>query len=183
MFKDNLCVHDGKKLQGLNLYVGRSESSPMIFKFWAAELARDVLRLGVFFHAAGVFLQIPGAAEFEWVSDEDFEEEQNIDSATMFGQANRNTLLAVLANCLERLGVQSLIEQVAPDACFCHELSAEWTFLIERRAKIDDGLLSLVADCLDQLLVTPGMHEIEKADEPYWWHRYRVSLRKFDCPG
>ncbi len=67
-------IEDGDKLLSLDTDVRGSDRLPMVFQMWTAELARDVLRLGVYFSALGVMLQVPGAAEYEWVCDDDYED-------------------------------------------------------------------------------------------------------------
>ena len=49
------------------------------------------------------------------------------------------------------------------------ELSAEWNEYLDRRAEIKCGLLNVIAQCLDDLVVRPEMDEIDV--EPYstWW--------------
>jgi hypothetical protein len=180
MFEENLYVHDGRNSHYLTMHLGLSGALPMVFQFWAAELARDVLRLGVYFHAAAIFLQIPGASAFELVRDDLYEEEQDIDYEGMIGTRNKHTLLDVLARCLDRLGAKSLMAQLTAERHIRGELPPEWTVVLERRAKIENGLLSVVADCLDALIVRPGMEEIEQADEPHWWHRFRAKMGPFE---
>ena len=179
MFVEGLEIHDGEESYDLGFGLGLTTPIHKVFRFWAAELARDMLRLGVYFHAVGIFLQIPGAAEFEWVEDEHFEEEQGLDRGKMIAWGRRKTLLTVLAECLERLDAESLMEQL-PELRVRDALSEEWMTLIERRAKIENGLLSLVAECLDAVMVRPGMHEVAKADLPHWWNRFRVKLEGVD---
>ena len=181
MFQQNVYVHDGKESLCLSLFLSLSGPLHKVFQAWTAELARDVLRLGLYFHAVGVFLQIPGATEFKQMSNRSLEEEEGFGRPRMLGRANRNTLLGVLANCLQRLEAESLMEQLAPGELFCPDLPEEWTRLIERRAEIENGLLSLVAECLDSLIMSPGMKEIDQADELYWWHRFR--MRQFPFKG
>ena len=179
MFEENLDIYDGETSHHLDLRLGLSGPFHKVFRFWAAELARDMLRLGVYFHAVGFFLQIPGATEFEWLDDDHFEEEQGLNRGMMLTRSRRDTLLTVLADCLERLDAESLLEQL-PEPMLRDALPEEWTRLIERRAKIENGLLTLVAECLDAAIVEPGMDEIAKADLPHWWNRFRVKLDGVD---
>ena len=179
MFEENLYVHDGKDSHYMGLRLGLSGPLHKVFQFWAAETARDALRLGVYFHAAGVFLQIPGAATFRRIHDDDFEEEHGIDYDGLVGDSPRNTLLDVLAKCLDRFNAGFLMGQVTTEPHVAGVLPNEWAVVLERRATIENGLLSVVADCLDALIVTPGMEEIVKADEPHWWNRLRVKMGPF----
>lgn len=159
MFDDNM-----------DMDVRGSGAIPKMFQMWMAELSRDMLRLGVYFRALGIMLQIPGAPDYEWFSDADGEDQFETDM--LFGSSNENTLSTVLAKSLERLGAGHLMEQM-PDADYdAVELSDEWEAMLDRRERNKNGLLSLVADCLDLLIVEPGMAEIERAGEVSWWHRF-----------
>ena len=167
MFDEHMQIRDGEKLFPLHLLVRGSEPLPMVFQLWMAEVARDHLRLGVYFRAVGIMLQVPGAPEYAWVDD---------DSETwdLIKETDENALLNVLAECFARLGVKQLIEQVPGPDYDEEELPEEWTDLLNKLAGVKNGLLNVVAECLDALVVGPGMAEINGAVEQPWWLRWPV---------
>ncbi len=165
MFEKDVHIRAGEKLLPLHLYVSGSEPLPMVFQFWMAEVARDFLRLGVYFHAVGIMLQIPGAAEYEFLSDE-------LDAFYLIPKTKPNILLNVLVECLDRLGVKELMEQVPAPDYYKEELPEAWNTLLDEQAKMKNGLLQVVSERLDEVVVKPGMTEIADGDEPHWWHRW-----------
>ena len=54
--------------------VRRTEDLPGMFQFWLAYVARDLLRLGVFFRAAAIMAQLPGAGAYRPLGYDDFDE-------------------------------------------------------------------------------------------------------------
>ena len=76
------------------------------------------------------------------------------------------------AEALDRLGVKHLMEQM-PDADYVDvELDDEWQAMLVRREKNKNGLLCVVAVCLDRLIVDPGMAEIVQVSEQPWWNQW-----------
>ncbi len=180
MFYDHLEVHDGDETCPLGTYVSNSKRLPMVFQFWTAELSRDILRLGVYFRAVAIMLQIPGAAEYEWAPDEEYDaDEGGPDTDDLIGASGETMLHNVLGECLKRLDAEHLTEQLPDPSYLRHKLSAEWRAMLDRREEVANGLLTLVAQCLDRLIVDPGRREIEKDSEPHWWQRFRVEMRAF----
>jgi hypothetical protein len=165
MLDQNLQIKDGKTLLPLIMEVHGAERLGRVFQFWMAELSRDVLRLGVYFRAAGIMLQVPHAASFPWVADDETDE--------LLRTADRDTVGAVLAAALEIAGNKWVLDDVDELDFAEQELSEQWNELLERRTSQKHGLNNLIAACLDKLLVAPGMEEIDKADEPHWWQRWR----------
>ena len=165
MFEKDLHIRTGEKLYPLHMYVSGSEPLAMVFQFWMGEAARDLLRLGVYFRAVGIMLQIPGAATYEYPSDEP-------DTLGLIEKTRPNMLLNVLVECLDRLGVKELMEQVPAPDYYEEQLPEAWKTMLDEREKIGNGLLQVVAECLDELVVGRGMTEIVEADEPRWWHRW-----------
>ncbi len=157
---------DGGKLRALTLDVAGSAPPAMVFQYWMAEVARDLLRLGIYFRGMAIMLQVPGAAEYEWLGDDD-------EPPELYQAADRNTLLNVLADCLERLGVPHLMQQVPAPDYEAAELPAAWKRLIARRVKLKNGLLTVVAECLDELVVRPGLAALDAETEQPWWKRWR----------
>ena len=66
----------------------------------------------------------------------------------------------MLAECLDRLGVKELMEQVPAPDYEPEELSEEWEALHDKWAKVKNGLLTVVGECLDTLAVRPGIREV-----------------------
>lgn len=172
MFDQELQITDGDKRQPMVTELMESQRLPMVFEFWMVELARDMLRLGSYFRAASIMLQIPGAAEYTWADDDEEEDNETFD---MIGNAGRNELLNVLADCFKRLGVTDLIKQVPAGDYSRTELSGKWEELLDRREKLKNGLLSIVAGALDDVVILPRMHEINKAGEQPWWQEWRTA--------
>ena len=170
MLDQAMCVTHGGERIGVSLHMGCTERVAMAFQFWMAELSRDVLRLGVHFRAVGVLLQVPGGAAFEYADDTFENESERLD---LIGASDRDELLNVLADCFKRLGAaDGLIAQVAGPNFKAYEPSEPWKKLLDKRAAVENGLLTLTAECLESLVIVPGMAEIHEADEPHWWHRW-----------
>ena len=152
---------------------------PLTLQFWMAYMARDLLQLGVFFRAAGIMLQLPGAARYEFVDYDNLGD----DPGDRMSPVGKPTVFNLLAECLRRLGAEALIEQVPGAADYERvELSAEWKKYLDRQATIEHGLLNVVAECLDRLLVRPGMFQIDRAPamrrerKPTWWERLWAEI-------
>lgn len=139
--------------------------------FWMAELARDHLRLGLCFRALAIMLQVPGAAGYEWLGDDDDE----FGNATWhrLRDCDQNTLLNVLADCLARLGADELLKQVpGAEAYQPDPVSKRWKKWLDKREALESGLLNVIAECLDRLIVRPGLAEITRPAETPWWQRW-----------
>ncbi len=153
-----------------------SDGLPVALQFWAAYVARDLLQLGVLFRAAAIMLQVPGAGRYEVELYDDANDElgdQDEDPQCWVGGAERDTVFTVLAECLRRLGAADLMEQVPGAADYeREELSAKWKKYLGRRAETKHGLLNVVAECLDELIVRPGMAEIDAEPRPSWWQKW-----------
>jgi hypothetical protein len=107
--------------------------------------------LAGYFQVVAIMLQIPGAADYRCVEYESDEHLHHL----IWNPDTRSTL-NVLAGALDRLGVSHLLPQVpggADSAASALPLKAQLC-LAERDR---NGLLSVVADCLDRLLVAPNI--------------------------
>ncbi len=149
---------------------------PVTLQFWTASVARDLLRLGVFFRAAAIMCQVPGGARCQFVLYDDNDDElldADEDPQRWVGPADRDTVFNVLAEGLRRLGAAKVIRQVPGAKQYRREeLSAEWKRYLGRQAAIKHGLLNVVAECLDELIVRPGMAEIDVEPRPSWWQEW-----------
>ncbi len=164
-------IRDGEQILGFNLEVRGSSRLPLAFKFWMAELARDHLRVGVYFSALGVMLQVPGGAGFEWVAESELDDYTH----DHVRQSDEDELLDVLADCFKRLDAPGALLQQVPGGAEHEprEVSAEWKQFLDERDAFKKGLLNVVAECLDELIVRPGMAEIDEQPTPHWWNRWR----------
>ena len=69
-----------------------------------------------------------------------------------------------------------MLEQVPGGQALTREVPCPaWKALLDRWEAVENGLLSIVAACLDELIVKAGLTEIEEVDEPHWWQRWRVQ--------
>lgn len=170
MLKDQ-DVWDGEKLVAFFLSVRACGTPTGAFEFWMAEMARDHLRAGVFFRALAVMLQIPGAAEYRFTEAHDEMEDQ-------LGELDRDQVLDVLGDCLKRLGRADLITQVPgaeeykPDP-----VSDEWEKLLDERTGDRNELLNVIGECLDELIVKPGMAEINDKPQATWWQQWWARMK------
>ncbi len=170
---------DGK-LVAFFTNVRSTEDLPEALQFWMAHMAREMLLLGAYFRAAVLMYQLPGAARYRYVMYDDNDDDQpnaDEDPRCWVGRVNRNAVFNVLAECLQRLGAAGVMKQVPGGKDYEQiELSAEWKDYLNRQAKIKHGLLSVIAECLDALIVRPGMAEIDVEPYPTWWQRWWARM-------
>ena len=109
MFDESMHIRDGDELHLLTMLVRDSSRLPLVFEWWMAELARDHLRLGVYFRAAALMLQIPGAAGFDRVDREDDEIWRQVGESDP-GERSRlmpvGSLIALHRYIVEQAGIQ-----------------------------------------------------------------------------
>ena len=156
--------------------VRETENLPTTLQFWMAQMARDLLRLGVYFRAAALMCQIPGGAQYrrlEYDDNEDRGPNEDEEPWLWVRRVDRGTASNVLAECLRRLGAVGVLKQI-PEAKGYErqELSKEWQAYLDRHAKLKHGLLNVVAQCLDELIVRPGTEEIDIKPHSTWWQRW-----------
>ena len=152
------------------------------FEFWMAYVARDLLRLGVFFRAQAIMIQIPGAKDYCFLCHDDLDVKLppgDDDPYELLNEADRGTVLSVLIECLRRLDAVAVLEQI-PEAKRIHpkKLSAKWCEYLDREAKYECGLQNVVAECLDELIVRPGFVEIDCGPLPMWWQERWAKIRE-----
>ena len=168
---------DGK-LRGFDLALRYNHDLPLAMQFWIAYLARDLLQFEAFLRAAAVMLQVPGGARYEFVRNDDDEDEiwQRIHGR------GRRILLDVLADCLNRLEASPGILAQVPGGKDHKpkKLSKPWTDFLDGWSSKDFGLLNVVAEILDELIVHPGLAEIDAAPGPAWWQGWWNRIR--DAP-
>ena len=160
--------------------VRSTEDLPTVLQFWMAHVARDLLRLGIYFQAAALMCQIPGGARYRRIFHDDVDDnlpKSDEDPWYWVRRVNRNTAFNVLAECLRRLGAAGVMKQVPAGKDYEPiELSAEWKDYLDRRAELKHGLLNVIAECLDELIVRPGMEEIDAEPYPTWWQRWWARM-------
>ncbi len=151
------------------------EDLPILLQFWMVYVARDLLQLGVFFRAAAIMCQVPGAARYKYVVYDDLDDDlpdDDEDPHSWVGPADADTVFNVLADCLRRLDAGDLMEQVPGAADYKREeLSDEWKEYLDNLNEIEHGLQNVVAECLDELIVRPGMAEIDLKPQRTWWEK------------
>ncbi|MBW8017602.1 MAG: hypothetical protein FVQ82_15595 [Planctomycetes bacterium] len=156
--------------------VRETEDLPSVLQFWMAHAARDLLRLGVFFRAAALMCQIPGGSRYRYIAHDDHDDDlpdDDEDPRHWIGRADRDTAFSVLADCLRRLGAAGVMKEVPGGEDYEQvELSPEWKEYLDRRAERKCGLLNVIAECLDELVVGPEMAEIDVEPYPTWWQRW-----------
>ena len=180
MLDDDVKVVIDGETKCFDFSICTAQDLPATLQFWMAYVARDLLYLGAFFRAAGILLQIPGAAQYERVhyeDDDDEEPDEDLDPCNRLKHAKAYTVFSVLAECLKRLAVASLIEQI-PDADQYTpvDLSKDWTEYLDEHAKLENGLLTVVTECLNRLIVSPTRIELDNEPEPAWWQRLWAGL-------
>ena len=154
--------HGPDRLGGL---VHAAGSLPEVFRGRCQQLQEIQQWLGGYFQAAAIMLQLPGAGEYEFVGYEG-------ELCDLVKATQQNELLNVLGTCLDKLGVKELMSQVPAPDYHTEELSEEWTAWLDKEQDVKNGLLNVVAECLDALVIRPGNAEIEKANELSWWQRW-----------
>lgn len=168
---------DGKLVSFPNGVRG-NEDLPFAMQFWMAYVARDLLQLGIFFRAATIMLQVPDGAQCRFVLDAETEENHALEWVC---GADRNTLFNVLADCLRRLGASTLMKQVPGGKDYERAaLSDGWKEFLDGQSKIKHGLQNVIGEILDELIVRPGMEEIDAVPQPKWWQTWRERIR--DAP-
>ena len=156
--------------QDFDLILRYNRDLPAAMQFWTARFAREMLQFGVFLRAAAIMLQVPGGVEYEFVLNEDEEDEI---SEWVRGKGRR-TLLDVFADCLDRLEASpEILKQVPGGTDYTpKELSEEWTAFLDGQQKVEHGLQNVVAEILDKLILWPKMNEIDVTPTPTWWQEW-----------
>jgi hypothetical protein len=120
-----------------------------VFRYRMEQLEALHRWLAGYFRAVGIILQIPGAGDYryhEYASDHDLWD--------LIWNPDTKSTLNVLAAALERLDAGELLGQVPGGEGFRRRpLPVEARVRLAERDRL--GLLNLVADCLDRLLVVP----------------------------
>ena len=97
-----------------------AENLPEVLEFWMAHVARDILRLGVFFRAAVLMCYIPGGMRYRQILYEDTDDEkpnEEDDPRKWVGSVGRAVVFNVLGECLRRLGALHVMKCVPGESC------------------------------------------------------------------
>ncbi len=168
-------IRDGDKEAYVGAYVRTSYPLAAVFGIVMTALEGEHRRLGVYFDAVTLMLKLPGSSDFEHEELLDGLEER-------IASSDEKTLFNVLSQCVrqllaedrairihqlqgpdERL-VRQIIEQVPGGADFRGEsLPATLCGRIDQLSR--NGLLNVVAECLDRLMIEPSLGDGEEDDE------------------
>ncbi len=126
--------------------------SPGVFRAPMNQLQAIHRWLSAYFEAAGIMLQIPGAAEYEWLAEDP-------DDATEYiWNADRDMLFSILSEALERLGAGPLLHQVPGARTYKpRRLPVELRLILAERDR--NGVMNIVGECLDWLMVIPEVED------------------------
>ncbi len=105
-------VRVGRHADSFFTDVWSTHDLPRTLEFWIAYVARDLLKLGVYFRAAALLCEIPGGARYRPLSYDDVDPEALPwdDGPWHWVQgADRNTVCSVLAECLRRLNASAVL--------------------------------------------------------------------------
>ncbi len=146
-----------------------------VFGIVMSELEREHRRLAVYFDAVTIMLKLPGSTEYEYEALLDGLDER-------IAACDQNTLFNVLYRCVVQLLAQSrsikihelqgrderllraVIEQVPGGADYKMELlPAALPGRIDQLSR--NGLLNVVAECLDRLMIAPSLPDDDQDEE------------------
>ncbi len=149
---EEMDLRDAEGLFHVGLSVRGTDRLLRALQFWMVQFTREQQTLAVYFRAVALMLQLPGGARYEYA--------KALDALDDLRGVDRGTVLDLLAAALERLQAAELIRQVPGGRA--HErraLSEELAGMLAARDR--NGLLNVVAECLDYLIVRAGAAEID----------------------
>ncbi len=148
----------GGKLVHVCTQVRHCDRPAEVFRLLLEELRRDHRRLGIFFSALAVMLQIPGGAEHEYAVLAD------LDTEELLRECDDRTALDILAVCLDRLGGKHVMRQIPRGRE--HEPRPLPEALQARVDGLDrKALLNVAAECIDGLMVYPEMEVVDEEEQ------------------
>lgn len=171
--KDLFSLHEPYGFPAANIRF--IEDIPATLQAWMAHLAREMLRLGVFFQAATIMAQVPGAHDYQYIlydNDDDDVPDCEYNPLDRLSGADPDLIYTILVECLKRLKAEHLIETLPITGHRCIRLSAEWVTFLDAQERHWHAYENVVAECLNMLIVKPGMDEINKQGETTWWQQY-----------
>lgn len=145
-------------------------SMPDAFRGRCRQLEEIQRWLGAYFQVVGIMLQIPGGAEYEWLP------EDADDAEELVWRADRDMLYSILASALRHLDAEAVMDQVpGSDEYRPRRVPVEFRLALAERD--DNGVLNLIALCLDRLMVLQDLPQEERclhdlpAPRPRLWRR------------
>lgn len=173
---------DGSGWNQLYTFVTDAENLPSLLQFWMAHVARDLLRLGVYFRAVALLSELPGGTRYQpliydavdprGLDDEDHPRD-------WLGRVDHKVVLEVLAECLRRMERTDFLKRVPGGADYePQELPEKWTACLDRHADLNHGLLSVVAACLHELIVEPEWRAIDTGSGGTWWQEWWSCMKE-----
>ena len=151
---------EGGEILQINSLVQHTDRPVRAFRARMEQLQAVHRWLAGYLHALSILVQIPGAADYRWREAPDDDE-----ALERVALADRDELLAILAAALGRLDVTELMRQVpGGDRCVVCRPGPELRIALaglDRR-----GLIQVVAECLDRLLVIPHVGAEAEFHEP-----------------
>ena len=116
--------------------------------------------LAGYFQAASILLQLPGGADYVCVEPED-DDEHDL-GWDLIDWSDLDGLLSVLAACFERLEAEADLIRQLPGGKDFRPRALPMDLRLWLAEQDDNGVLNLVAECLDRLLVIPRLGEQER---------------------
>ncbi|MCG8405566.1 MAG: hypothetical protein MI923_10255 [Phycisphaerales bacterium] len=150
------------------------ENIPATMQAWMAHLAREMLRLGVFFQAATVMAQVPGAHDYKYImynDDDDDVPDAVYGTLDRLSRQSPDLIYTILVECLKRLEAEHVVKTLPIVGRRCIRLSAEWVTFLDAQEVHWHAYENVVAECLSMLIVKPGMEEINRQGKTTWWQQ------------
>ncbi len=144
--------HGPDRLGGL---VHAAGSLPDVFRGRSKQLEEIHQWLGGYLQGVAVMLQLPGGASYEWLPDDADDAEEFI------WTTDRDMLFCLLAHALEHLDAKAVMEQV-PGGDSYKPRRVPTKFQLKLVQRDGNGVLNLVAICLDRLMVIPELPEEDR---------------------
>ncbi len=152
-----MTLAEAEGLMNVGWSVRRSAPLQRLVPLWLVQASEEQARLGVYFLALGLLLQVPGARTYQWVGDAN-----GVDRlGELVAGAPPARVRALLAAALERLDAGGLLAQVPGwTGDRRRTLPPTWRALLNRYGRLRNGLLNVIAECLDELIVRPALKRI-----------------------
>ncbi len=165
---------EGERHYQVGRRVRYSDRLPGVFRCRMEQLEAVHRWLAAYFHAVAILLQIPGAAEYRWTEDE------RTDFWDFIWTNDTHLTRTLLATALGNLDAKELMREVPGGERYrSRKLPNEVHLRLAALGR--NGLLNVVAECLDRLLVVPELKdeaELYGMDAPprrWWWPFERTA--------
>ena len=161
---------DGDGIRRVGPLICTIRSMPGVFRGRSKQLEEIHQWLGAYFQATAIMLQLPGGPAYQWLA------EDPDDAEDFVWVADRDMLFCILAYALEHLDAQAVMDQIpGADSYKPRRVPIEFQLKLARRDR--NGVLNLVATCLDRLMVIPALPAEERClydvpePRPRLWRR------------